>query len=156
VHRFLPADAVRVADYIEVESGRKSARPQLLAAIALAQREDAVQLVAKLDRLARSVAFLATLMESRVRFQAVDLPAADEFTLHILAALAQKEATAISNRTREALAAKKARGAQLGTPANLTIEARQKGLVARQANARANNTQPPSREIERFSGQCTR
>ena len=78
VLRFLPGDAVRVADYVEVESGRKSARPQLLAAIALAQREDAVLLVAKLDRLARSVAFLATLMESRVRFQAVDLPAADE------------------------------------------------------------------------------
>jgi len=107
VHRFLPADAVRVAAFIEVESGRKSARPQLLSAIALGQREEAVLLVAKLDRLARSVAFLATLMESRVRFQAVDLPAADEFTLHILAAVAQKEASAISSRTREALAAKK-------------------------------------------------
>ena len=136
--RFLPADAVRVADYVEVESGRKSARPQLLAAIALAQREDAVLLVAKLDRLARSVAFLATLMESRVRFQAVDLPAADEFTLHILAAVAQKEASAISSRTRDALAAKKARGFTLGTPANLTDEAKRKGLVARQANALAN------------------
>lgn len=138
VQRFLPVDAVRVADYIEVESGSKSARPQLLAAIALAQREGAVLLVAKLDRLARSVAFLATLMESRVRFQAVDLPAADEFTLHILAAVAQKETSAISSRTREALAAKKARGAHLGTPANLTLEAKRKGLIVRQANARTN------------------
>ena len=138
VLRFLPGEAIRVADFIEVESGRKSARPQLLAAIALAQREDTVLLVAKLDRLARSVAFLATLMESRVRFQAVDLPAADESTLHILAAVAQKEAAAISSRTREALAAKKARGAVLGTPANLTPAARAKGLVARQANAQAN------------------
>ena len=138
VQRFLPVDAVRVANYIEVESGRQSARPQLLAAIALAQREDAVLLVAKLDRLARSAAFLATLMESRVRFQAVDLTAADEFTLHILAAVAQKEASAISSRTREALAAKKARGFALGTPANLTSEAKQKGLAARQANAQAN------------------
>jgi DNA invertase Pin-like site-specific DNA recombinase len=77
VLRFLPGDAVRVANYIEVESGRKSALPQLLAAIALAQREGAVLLVAKLDRLARSIAYLATLMESRVRFQAVDLPTAD-------------------------------------------------------------------------------
>jgi len=84
------------------------------------------------------VAFLATLMESRVRFQAVDLPAADEFTLHILAAVAQKEASAISSRTRDALAAKKARGFILGTPANLTTEAKRKGLAARQANARAN------------------
>ena len=138
VLRFLPADAVPVADFIEVESGCKSARPQLLAAIALAQREEAVLLVAKLDRLARSVAFLATLMESRVRFQAVDLPAADEFTLHILAAVAQKEASAISTRTRDALAAKKARGFALGTPANLTEEAKAKGLEARQTNARTN------------------
>ena len=138
VLRFLPADAVRVADYVEVESGRKSARPQLLTAIALAHREDAVLLVAKLNRLARSVAFLATLMESRVRFQAVDLPAADEFTLHILAAVAQKEAAAISSRTRDALAAKKARGFTLGTPANLTPAARANGLVTRQANAQAN------------------
>ena len=135
VQRFLQGDAHLVADYIEVESGRKSARPQLLAAIAQAQREDAVLLVAKLDRLARSVAFLATLMESRVRFQAVDLPAADEFTLHILAAVAQKETSSISERTRDALAAKKLRGIQLGTPANLTIEARLKGLIARQVNA---------------------
>lgn len=138
VLRFLPEDAMRVADFVEVESGRKSARPQLAAAIALAQREGAVLLVAKLDRLARSVAFLATLMESRVRFQAVDLPAADEFTLHILAAVAQKEAAAISSRTRDALAAKKARGFALGTPANLTSMARAKGLAARQANAQAN------------------
>ena len=138
VLRFLPPGSVRVADYVEVESGRKSARPQLAAALALAQREGAVLLVAKLDRLARSVAFLATLMESRVRFQAVDLPAADEFTLHILAAVAQKEAAAISSRTRDALAAKKARGFTLGTPANLTTEAKLKGLAARQANALAN------------------
>ena len=124
VLRFLPVDAVRVADYVEMESGRKSARPQLAAAIALAQREDAVLLVAKLNRLARSVAFLATLMENRVRFQAVDLLAADEFTLHILAAVAQKKASAISSRTRDALAAKKAQGFILGTPANLTTEAK--------------------------------
>lgn len=138
VQRFLPGDAVLVAGYIEVESARKSARPQLLAAIAQAQREEAVLLVAKLNRLARSVAFLATLMDSRVRFQKVDLRAADEFTLHILAAVAQKEASAISSRTRDALAAKKARGFTLGTPVNLTDEANLKDLAARQANAQTN------------------
>jgi DNA invertase Pin-like site-specific DNA recombinase len=94
-----------------------------------------VLLVSKLDRLARSVAFLATLMESRVRFQAVDVPAADEFTLHILAAVAQQEASAISSRTRNALAAKKACGFILGTPANLTDNAKLKGLAACQSNA---------------------
>lgn len=127
-----------MADYIEVERGRKSARPQLLAAIAQAERQDAVLLVAKLDRLARNVAFLATLMESRVRFRAVALLVADEFTLHILAVVAQKEASAISSRTRDALAAKKARGFALGTPANLTGEAKLQGLAVRQANAQTN------------------
>jgi DNA invertase Pin-like site-specific DNA recombinase len=138
VQRFLRPDAQLVTSFTEVESGKKNERPQLAAAIAHARQEDAVLLVAKLDRLARNVAFLAALMESRVRFQAVDLPAADEFTLHIMAAVAQKEASAISTRTRDALAAKKARGAQLGTPANLTQAAREKSWVAMRENAQAN------------------
>jgi DNA invertase Pin-like site-specific DNA recombinase len=120
VQNFLRGDAQLVATFTEVESGKKNERPQLSAAIARARQQGAVLLVAKLDRLARNVAFLATLMESRVRFQAVDLPAADEFTLHIMAVVAQKEASAISTCTRDALAAKKGRGAQLGIPANLT------------------------------------
>lgn len=77
-------------------------------------------------------------MESRVRFQAMDLPTADESTLHILAAVAQKEATAIYTRTREALRAKKSRGFELGTPANLTAAAREKGSAAMQQNAKEN------------------
>ncbi|NML67952.1 recombinase family protein [Hymenobacter sp. RP-2-7] len=138
VQNFLRNDAQLVATFTEVESGKKNERPQLAAAIARARQEGVVLLVAKLDRLARNVAFLATLMESRVRFQAVDLPAADEFTLHIMAAVAQKEASAISTRTRDALAAKKARGAQLGTPSNLTQAAREKSWVAMRENAQAN------------------
>ncbi len=138
VHHFLRGEATLVATFLEIESGKKNARPQLQAAIARARQEDAVLLVAKLDRLARNVAFLAALMESRVRFQAVDLPAADEFTLHILAAVAQKEASAISTRTRDALAAKKARGFPLGTPANLTPAAREKSWAAMRDNAQAN------------------
>lgn len=77
-------------------------------------------------------------MESWVRFQAMGLPAANEFTIHILAAVAQKEDSTISSRTRDALAAKKARGFVLGTPANLTEEAKLKGLAARQADAQMN------------------
>jgi DNA invertase Pin-like site-specific DNA recombinase len=84
------------------------------------------------------VACLATLIESRVRLQAGDLPAADEFTLHIMGAVAQKEASAISMRTRYALAAEKARGAQLGTPANLPQAARKKSWAAITQNAQAN------------------
>jgi DNA invertase Pin-like site-specific DNA recombinase len=138
VQNFLRGDAHLVATFLEIESGKKNERPQLQAAIARARQEDAVLLVAKLDRLARNVAFLATLMESRVRFQAVDLPVADEFTLHIMAAVAQKEASAISTRTRDALAAKKARGAQLGSPGNLTQAAREKSWVSMTMNAQAN------------------
>lgn len=138
VRSFVGLEASIVAEYTEIESGRKNSRPQLQAAIERAKQADAVLLVAKLDRLARNVAFLAALMESHVRFKAVDLPAADEFTLHILAAVAQKEATAIATRTRDALAAKKARGHTLGTPANLTAETVAKGLLVRQQNARQN------------------
>ncbi|MGI4735051.1 MAG: recombinase family protein [Janthinobacterium lividum] len=138
VRGFLTPGAEMVATFTEIESGRKNSRPQLQAAITQARQVDAVLLVAKLDRLARNVAFLSALMESRVRFQAVDLPTADEFTLHILAAVAQKEATAISTRTREALKAKKSRGFELGTPTNLTAEARKKGSVAVQDNAKEN------------------
>ena len=112
VYAFVGSSTGLLAEFTEVESGRNNRRPQLLAAVDLAREHGAVLLVAKLDRLARNVAFLATLMESRVRFKAVDVPQADEFTIHILAAVAQREAEAISQRTCAALAAKKARGFQ--------------------------------------------
>ena len=136
VYAFVGSAAELVAEFTEVESGRNNQRPQLLAAVDLARENGAVLLVAKLDRLARNVAFLATLMESRVRFKAVDVPQADEFTIHILAAVAQREVEAISQRTCAALAAKKARGFQLGTPRNLTDHARTRSLAVRQHNAR--------------------
>lgn len=136
VYAFVGSSTELLEEFTEVESGRKNHRPQLLAAVDLARDNGAVLLVAKLDRLARNVAFLATLMESRVRFKAVDVPQADEFTIHILAAVAQREAEAISHRTCAALAAKKARGFQLGTPGNLTDHARTRSLAVRQHNAR--------------------
>ena len=136
VYAFVGPSTDLLAEFTEVESGRNNLRPQLLAAVDLAREHGAVLLVAKLDRLARNVAFLATLMESRVRFKAVDVPQADEFTIHILAAVAQREAEAISQRTCAALAAKKARGFQLGTPGNLTDYARTRSLAVRQHNAR--------------------
>ncbi|MBO3273340.1 recombinase family protein [Hymenobacter defluvii] len=137
VRTFLVPGEQIVGEYIGVESGRKTSRPQLHAAMQAANEAGTVLLVAKLDRLARNLAFLTALMESHVRFKAVDMPAADEFTLHVLGAVAEKEAKAISTRTKDALAAKKARGHQLGTPANLTDEARVKGQQQRQANARS-------------------
>ncbi|UPL50216.1 recombinase family protein [Hymenobacter sublimis] len=150
VRTFLSFGEQIVAEFIEIESGRKNARPQLVAAMQAAKEAGAVLLVAKLDRLARNLAFLTALMESRVRFKAVDMPAADEFTIHVLGAVAEKEAKAISIRTKDALAAKKARGFQLGTPANLTAEARVKGQQQRQLNAQASLANRQATELARL------
>lgn len=103
-----------VAEFVEVESGRKNDRSQLRAAIALAKREKAVLVIAKLDRLARNVAFIANLMDGGVEFVACDFPQANRLTLHILAAVAEHEAVMISSRTKAALAAAKARGTKIG------------------------------------------
>ncbi len=97
-----------VAAYTEVESGKRSDRPELLRALAHARRAGATLIVAKLDRLSRNVAFLAALMESRVPFVCCDNPHATPLTIHILAAVAEDEAKRISERTKAALAAYKA------------------------------------------------
>ena len=104
-----------LAEYVEVESGRKSDRPQLTAAISKAKKLGAVLLIAKLDRLARRVHFISGLMETGVQFRAADMPNADRFMLHVYAAMAEEEARRISERTRNALQAAKARGVKLGT-----------------------------------------
>ncbi|MEY4597182.1 MAG: DNA-invertase hin [Bacteroidota bacterium] len=103
-----------IGDFIEIESGRKANRPQLNAAIALAKKQKATLVVAKLDRLARNVHFVSGLLESKVDFVALDFPQANKFTLHIMAAMAEHEALMISQRTKAALDAAKNRGIQLG------------------------------------------
>lgn len=103
-----------VQEVIEVESGKRNDRPELARALALCRIHNAKLLIAKLDRLARNVAFIANLMESGVEFEAVDLPQANRLTVHIMAAMAEHEAAAISARTKAALAAAKARGTKLG------------------------------------------
>jgi DNA invertase Pin-like site-specific DNA recombinase len=103
-----------LAEFTEVESGRRKNRPQLLAALAACRKHKATLLIAKLDRLARNVAFVANLMESKIGFRAVDMPDANELTIHIMAAMAQHEAKATSDRTRAALAAARTRGRKLG------------------------------------------
>jgi len=103
-----------LAEFVEVESGTKADRPQLAAALAEAKRLGAVLLIAKVDRLARNVAFVSTLLESGTEVIACDMPNASRFEWHIRAAIGEEEARAISERTKAALQAAKVRGVALG------------------------------------------
>ena len=119
--------------FTEVESGKRSDRPQLAKAFAKARRVRGVVLIAKLDRLARDVHFISGLIKQGTPFICVDAANDDTFVLHIKASMAEEEAQKISIRTKAALAAAKARGVKLGNPGNLTNEARKRG--ARNAGA---------------------
>jgi DNA invertase Pin-like site-specific DNA recombinase len=132
-------------EYVEVESGRNNARPVLQKAVAHARRIGATLLVAKLDRLSRSVQFIATVLNSGCEFRAADVPDASRLLLHILSAVAEAEAFAISQRTQAALTAAKARGVLLGGAArkarelqpNLPVESAIAGRARGQAANRA-------------------
>jgi DNA invertase Pin-like site-specific DNA recombinase len=105
-----------IAELVEVESGKRSDnRPKLQEALRLCRIHNATLIIAKLDRLARNMNFISNLMESGVEFICCDVPQANRFTLHILAAVAENEAAQISERTKAALAAAKRRGVRLGT-----------------------------------------
>ena len=105
-----------LAEYVEIESGKRSDRPELAKALAHSKATGATLVIAKLDRLSRNVAFISNLMESGVEFVAADMPMANRLTVHVLAAVAEHEREMISQRTSAALAAAKARGAKLGNP----------------------------------------
>ena len=122
-------DGTIIAEFVEVESGAKKARPVLVQSIAQARTEGATLLIAKLDRLGRNVAFVSSLMESGVEFVAADAPYANKLMLHILSAFAEHEREMISQRTRDALQAAKARGVCLG--ANGAVLAQRHRLAAR-------------------------
>lgn len=108
--------AAVLARFTEIESGGKNDRPELERALTLARLTGATLVIAKLDRLSRNAAFLLTLQSSGVRFVACDMPEANDLTVGIMALVAQQEREAISRRTKEALAAAKARGVKLGNP----------------------------------------
>ncbi len=115
VRQYLNAGAgVLLSEFTEIESGKKVDRAQLDAALAACRVRGATLVIAKLDRLARNVSFIASLMNSGVEFVAVDMPQANRFTVHIMAAMAEHEREMISQRTKVALAEAKRRGAQLG------------------------------------------
>src|SRR5688572_512991 len=127
-----------VAEFVEAETGKGAdaldRRPQLAAALAAARSAKCSVLVAKLDRLYRDVAFVSGLMVQRVPFIVAELGRdADPFMLHLYAALAEKERRLISERTRAALAAKRATGAKLGNPTNI-VEA---GKIGRRVQVAA-------------------
>jgi DNA invertase Pin-like site-specific DNA recombinase len=113
VRGYLSASAP-IAEFIEIESGKRNDRPQLEQALALCRKRKARLVIAKLDRLSRNLAFIATLMDSGVEFVAVDNPHANRLTLHILAAVAEHERHMIADRTKAALQAAKNRGMRLG------------------------------------------
>ena len=145
---FVNGDAVLIASFTEVESGKRSDRPELVKALEACRRHKARLVIAKLDRLSRNLAFIATLMESGVQFVAVDNEHATPLTIHILAAVAQHERTMISERTKAALAAAKRRDVRLGNPA--PAKAAKAGAAAVNAKAKrfAANVLPVIREIQ--------
>ena len=104
-----------LSEYVEVESGKRNCRIQLQKAIKHCKSQQATLIIAKLDRLARNVHFISGLIESGVQFKAADMPSADRFMLHVYAAMAEEEGRRISERTKAALAAARARGVKLGT-----------------------------------------
>jgi DNA invertase Pin-like site-specific DNA recombinase len=107
-----------VDEFTEIESGKRNDRPELAKALSACRRMGTMLVIAKLDRLARNVAFVSNLMEAGVEFTAVDFPNANRLTIHILAAVAEHEREMISQRTKTALAIAKARGVALGGARN--------------------------------------
>lgn len=157
VQRFLNGgDWELVAEYVEVETGKRSdIRPKLKAALDHARITGATLVIAKLDRLARNVHFVSGLMESGVDFVAADNPHANRLTLHILAAVAEDEGKRISERTKAALTAAKARGVKLGNPNGArALKGKQRGnreavaAIRAQASLRAEERRAIVRRIQ--------
>jgi DNA invertase Pin-like site-specific DNA recombinase len=138
-----------IGEFIEVESGKNSDRPQLRAAQAACKKHKAKLVIAKLDRLSRNVAFIANLLEAGTDFVAADNPHANKPMVQMMAVFAEMERDAISKRTKEALVAAKARGVRLGNPR--LAQARAEVNAARQeaADAFAASVLPTIRQIQK-------
>jgi len=145
-------DGIILKEFTEIETGtNKRDRIEIHKAIQQAKNENAVLIIAKLDRLARNVSFVSSLMDAGIEFVAVDMPTANHFTIHIFSALAEQEAKLISTRTKQALAELKKRGVKLGNPQNLTNDARIKGVQTIKENAINNDR---NRQAQSIIGNC--
>jgi DNA invertase Pin-like site-specific DNA recombinase len=141
-------DGTILRSFTEIETGtNKRERIEIHKAIQLAKNEGAILIIAKLDRLARNVSFVSSLMDAGIEFLAVDMPSANNFTIHIFSALAEQEAKLISSRTKLALAELKKKGVKLGNPQNLTSEARAKGVDKIKENAMNNDRNRQAQSI---------
>jgi DNA invertase Pin-like site-specific DNA recombinase len=148
-------DAELVAEFTEVESGRKNDRAQLAQALATAKRSKAVLVIAKLDRLARNVHFISGLLESGVAFVCADMPEADRTFLQMMAVFAEYEAKKISERTKAALAQVKAQGRSLGSPTPEIGAAIGTVAIKAKADAYAERVGPVVRDIIAKTGATT-
>lgn len=141
VARFIKHNGNRIiAEFKETESGKKDDRPELMKAIQFAKDHNATIVVAKLDRLSRSVHFISHLMKTKVKFVCIDLPMINnenELVVHLMAAFAEFESKRIGQRTREALAAKRRREPDW-KPGNLTKEGNAKAYQSMKTNADQN------------------
>src|SRR6266700_6585457 len=137
-----------IAEFTEIESGKHNDRPELAKALAACKKQKAKLIIAKLDRLSRNLAFIATLMDSNVEFIAADNPHANRLTVHILAAVAEHERAAISEHTKAALAAVKRRGVKLGGPRLAAARKASIKVGSEAADAFAANVRPIIKEIQ--------
>jgi DNA invertase Pin-like site-specific DNA recombinase len=144
------AQGVVVAEFEEIESGKRNDRPEIAAALAACRVRRACLIIAKLDRLARNVFFISSLMESGVDFVACDNPHATKLTIQILAAVAEHEREMISQRTKAALAAAKARGVRLGNPRL------KPGDTRRARQARSRRALAHARDVARYIAEVRR
>jgi DNA invertase Pin-like site-specific DNA recombinase len=152
IRRYVAANSCKVlAELTEVESGRDRGRPKLAEALWFCRVYDAKLVIARLDRLARNMAMIAALLKSGVDFVAADMPLANRFTIHILAAVAEYEARLFSERTKAALAAAKARGRKFGNPNPATHRF---SAAARKAQVRAMRERAKARALNYLPVLC--
>ena len=143
-------DKTPIAEFTEIESGRKTDRPKLKEALTQCRTTGATLIVAKLDRLARNVSFLSNLLESDVEIVFCDFPQANKMVLHILAAISQYEAELTAQRTKAALQAKKARGAKRGNPEHLMNKHKQAIANSNKTNSEKAKKNPNNKRAVAF------